>query len=178
MQHRKRIYFVNKPVPIEGEQVTIIKVHDGDTVMLSDGRKIRFQGMDAPELRQDWGINARDKLIELLKQYNFKAKLVDHGEDKYGRRIGNLYLGDYDLDVSLTMITSGNAWAYRMYLGGKPEEHPYIDAEEKAAANGVGLWSMPNPINPSDFRHSKHKKNIPSGDQIESQGNSLECTIL
>lgn len=47
--------------PAQAELIhsTVTSVYDGDTVTLATGDKIRLAGIDAPEIRQAFGIESR-----------------------------------------------------------------------------------------------------------------------
>ncbi len=49
------------------------------------------------------------------------------------------------------MIETGYAWAYRKYLK-RPYASEYIDAENQARKNRLGLWQQYNPVPPWEFR--------------------------
>jgi micrococcal nuclease len=62
--------------------------------------------------------------------------------DRYGRLIGEIWLGDRDINREL--IREGYAWAYRDYL----TDRTLLDDETHAKKEGLGLWSDPNPVPP------------------------------
>ena len=71
-----------------GESATVKYVHDGDTVKLIDGRKVRLIGINAPEVArenrkaEDYALPARDLLIALLLKHNNHIQLVHGVESK------------------------------------------------------------------------------------------------
>jgi len=69
----------------------VIHVVDGDTFDLSDGTRVRLQGVDAPELKQIGGRESRAYLENLIKGKEVTVR-VD-GMHK-GRVIGSVYLGN------------------------------------------------------------------------------------
>ena len=117
--------------------VTII---DGDTIRLGDV-KIRFSGIDAPEINQTCvasegkvacGKISRDLLIE--KVTNNKISCTDEGKDFYGRVLGECFVNGESLSAYL--VREGFAFAYRKY------SNKYIEDEEFAKFNKLGMWSM------------------------------------
>ncbi len=109
-------------------------VLDGDTIMLS-GRKIRLEGIDAPEFSQTCkaksgsypcGREARKQLVALAKGGTVECS--GWQDDKYGRFLGSCIVGQVDLNRQ--MVLSGWAVSYGDYL-----------AEEAAARKaGKGVW--------------------------------------
>jgi endonuclease YncB( thermonuclease family) len=135
----------------------IVGVHDGDTITLLDENKtqykVRFNGIDAPELKQDFGNKAKESLSDLV--FGKTVTLVYSKLDKYGRIVGNIYLDGKD--INLEQIKAGFAWHYKKYQDEQTEtdRKSYSEAEIKAKESKLGLWAMANPIPPSDWRSAK-----------------------
>ena len=128
-----------------------VTVIDGDTIRLGDV-KIRFSGIDAPEINQTCvasegkvacGKISRDLLIE--KVTNNKISCTDEGKDFYGRVLGECFVNGESL--SSYLVREGFAFAYRKY------SDKYIEDEEYAKFNKLGMWSMEFQY-PWDYRRS------------------------
>ena len=128
-----------------------VTVIDGDTIRLGDV-KIRFSGIDAPEINQTCvasegkvacGKISRDLLIE--KVTNNKISCTDEGKDFYGRVLGECFVNGESL--SSYLVREGFAFAYRKY------SNKYIEDEEYAKFNKLGMWSMEFQY-PWDYRRS------------------------
>ena len=126
----------------------VTHITDGDTLWVrtsthGESRKVRFQGIDAPESCQAWGIQAT---AALTQRALFKTvQLNTRARDDYGRMLATVTLdGD---DVGRWMVANGHAWSYhyRRNLG------PYAAEETQARATGRGLWSQPA-TEPREFR--------------------------
>ena len=126
-----------------------VTVVDGDTIKLDDV-KIRFSGIDAPEINQicvasegkvACGKISRDILI--TKVTNNKISCTDEGKDFYGRVLGECFVNGESL--SSYLVREGFAFAYRKY------SDKYILDEEYAKSNKLGMWSMKFEY-PWDFR--------------------------
>ena len=60
-------------IPVEGTG-TVLDIHDGDTFSaLIDGKKviIRLNGIDTPEIGQEYGLNAKAELSTLIGKSEF-----------------------------------------------------------------------------------------------------------
>ena len=128
---------------------TIIRVIDGDTFVFQtvDGSFIvRMYGTDAPERDQPFSKESADFLIQYL---NKDATIKIVGTDRYKRRLGTLYIDGHD--INLLTIKNGCAWHFKRYSS----DQQYASAEEYARKNMVGLWSLPNPIPPWNWRKTK-----------------------
>jgi micrococcal nuclease len=126
-------------------------VGDGDTVWIEVERnakpiKLRLAGLDAPEICQAWGPQARDALrVKLLKQ---TVSIDTKAKDDYARAIGSMALNGED--VGAWLVKSGHAWSYAY----KRRPAPY--ANELAAAQNArrGLWSQAGAQESRLFRKS------------------------
>ncbi len=130
----------------------VIKVMDGDTVKVLDSIdnaifNIRMEAIDAPEKNQEYGIESKKFLSNLVLNKNIKVKFIQC--DRYGRIVGILYLGDKN--INRIMIETGNAWHYKKYNN----DREYSELELNAKRKGIGLWKTNNPISPWEFRNKK-----------------------
>jgi micrococcal nuclease len=85
-------------------------VTDGDTVKceLVEGKvRIRFNGIDAPELGTPEGEEARLYLMQQLDRFGHELRIVPLKQDRYGRTVAEVYLRGVDL--SCDMILTGHA---------------------------------------------------------------------
>ncbi|MBI2342832.1 MAG: thermonuclease family protein [Deltaproteobacteria bacterium] len=136
--------------------LTVKKVIDGDTVTLSDGRKVRLIGVDTPESRPNGkAIHDSKKGMVKLKTILFlgsrasaftKQKALhqavkveyDHErKDKYGRTLAYLRFSDGSL-LNETIIREGFGCAYRKFDFIYKER--FISVESEARAQKRGLW--------------------------------------
>lgn len=130
-------------------------VHDGDTVTcvdeLNKPQKIRLVGIDAPELDQAFGREARDSLKRKLGGGHVRVE--GDARDQHGRLLGTLWVGDRN--VNRELVAEGHAWVF----GGFSPDPDYLDAESSARKDRRGLWSAPRPEAPADWRreHPSHR---------------------
>jgi len=117
-----------------------IKITDGDTIKLNED-KIRFSGIDTPELKQTCikdevkilcGLNAKKILVDKIG--NNKVTCVKEGKDRYKRILAECFVNNESL--SSYLVRSGYAFAYRKY------SKKFIPDEEFAKSNKLGMWSM------------------------------------
>lgn len=141
--------------------VDVVRVIDGDTVEIKiDGslQKLRLQGIDAPEIDQEWGQEARQQLKNMAEGQ--KAIVWDSGlKDRYGRTLGSLAVDG--TDAGLFLIEKGFAWHFETYGQMKlPEDWntAYRLAQEEANYESLGVWSSASPVPPWTWR--KHKYEI------------------
>ena len=117
-----------------------LRVVDGDTIHLN-GEKIRFTGIDTPELKQTCinqgiidpcGVTAKEILIDKISDN--KVKCISEGKDQYKRTLAECFVNNESL--SSYLVRSGYAFAYRKY------SKKFISDEEYAKTNKIGMWSM------------------------------------
>jgi endonuclease YncB( thermonuclease family) len=155
--------------PIRTIEGIVTKVSDGDTINIQDSLgtkvKVRLYGIDAPETEkvnkktgkitkpgQPYGEEAYQSLNS--KVYRKQVKLDVMAIDQYKRLVGIVYLNGKNINQK--MVAEGYAWAYRQYLD-RAHASEYIDLEENARRNRLGLWQQNNPQPPWEFRKSLKK---------------------
>ena len=126
-------------------EAKVLRVIDGDTieVLYNDERlRIRFFGIDAPELKQEFGVQAKEALSKILN-----SKMVEisyKNKDIYGRIVGVVKLKN--TDINKLLVAKGFAWADTYYTS------VYVNEQIKAQKNKLGLWQGKNPIEPYKWR--------------------------
>lgn len=132
----------------------VVGVADGDTltVLTADKTevKVRLHGIDAPELGQPFGNNAKRELSRLAFQKEVTVIVTDR--DKYGRTVGTVKAGG--LDVNAEMVKGGMAWHFEKYAKG---DKGLASAQKAAKQSRSGLWSESDPVAPWDWRDSERK---------------------
>ena len=157
LNKRKAIFLISVPVlifilTINQVKSQIIKIVDGDTIHLN-GEKIRFTGIDTPELKQSCvkegikdlcGIRAKQILIDKIGNNNVEC--ISEGKDQYKRTLAECFVNNESL--SSYLVRSGYAFAYRRY------SKKFVADEDFARINKIGMWSMEFDY-PWDYRKSK-----------------------
>lgn len=128
---------------------TVQHVVDGDTLWLAPAGggapvEIRLQGIDAPEICQAWGAEAKHALAELVERQAVRVEL--DGVDTYGRRLGTVYVDTRN--INRTMVQEGHAWSARY----KWDRGPYVADERMAKALSRGFNHEAGAQMPKDFR--------------------------
>lgn len=132
----------------------VSRVIDGDTLVLTNGDKIRFANVDAYErssiIHQTIMNDIRPMLVN-------KSICVDYrGIDKYGRKIGNINLTN-GMNINAYLVQKGYAVVYDQYCDKKSEEYKILkQLEQEAKLKRLGGWGLNLPL-PSVDR--KNKKN-------------------
>lgn len=126
-------------------------VVDGDSIWVrpeSGGAlvKLRLDGIDAPEICQNGGAEARTALTELVRGQRLQVTVWAH--DAYGRAIATVKRTSDELDVPRAMVRQGWAWSdtYHRVLG------KFWREEADARHDHKGIFAQAWPELPADFR--------------------------
>ena len=137
-------------------------VFDGDTVLLEDGRKIRFLGINTPEIQHRdkpadaGGDEAKRWLLAQLKDSKVRLEISAEKTDKYDRTLAHLFTENKQ-HLNLQLVEAGLA-AVSIY----PPNLLYVDqlvkAENNAEHAGLGIWARPEyaPIPVSSLTEAGH----------------------
>jgi len=125
------------------EIVTVKRVVDGDTIELIDGRKVRYIGIDTPELHhptkkvQCFGQEAMIKNKELVEGKTIKMIKDVSDVDRYKRLLRYIYVGD--VFVNEYLAREGYASQSTFPPDVKYAEL-FLTAAEDAREKNKGLW--------------------------------------
>ncbi len=117
---------------IEGQNVLVSRVIDGDTIVVNDLRA-RLKGVNAQEKGLIFSKEAENFLISRLE--NKSVRIERLGEDRYGRIL--VYIFD-EGNVNLDLVKEGYAHAY--FYEADKYSIKLDKAEDEARLNGRGLW--------------------------------------
>ena len=127
-----------------GQWVTVKRVVDGDTVQLSDGRSVRYIGVNAPEINHErntaepFGFEARKRNIELVGTQRLRLEFdIEHFDD-YGRTLAYLFLPDGSM-VNEKLLQSGMAHCLYKMPNIKYEAR-LLKAQREAMQGRRGVW--------------------------------------
>ncbi|GAB2725762.1 thermonuclease family protein [Melaminivora jejuensis] len=127
----------------------VIAVSDGDTLTVRCAarrpERVRIVAIDAPELRQAFGRQARENLKRLC--FRQRAELHTLGRDAYGRHLARVRCAGQD--VATAQVAAGLAWLSTR----QPAQYRDLAAlQARAQAARIGLWSQARPMAPWDYR--------------------------
>ena len=138
------------PAPRLDEIARVSYVHDGDTVRLDDGRKIRLIGINTPELARDampeqaYARKARELLKAAISSHGNRVGLVygDERHDPYNRILAHLFTPTGD-NLQAQLLAQGMA-ASIAHPPNTAFSACYLQQEQTARCNARGLWSNPD----------------------------------
>lgn len=142
------------PLPAHAWPGTVIEVPDGDSLVVAPSGsekkpvRVRLYGVDAPELGQSAGPEARQWLAERLPA-GAQVEITPYAEDKYGRIVGVVQRDGKALNGEL--VAAGFAWVYWPYCK-ESFCRQWGKAEKRARSSRTGLWREQRPERPDRWR--------------------------
>ncbi len=122
---------------------TVEWVNDGDTVTLKDGEKVRYLGIDTPEIGfkekqpEPFGREAATLNKTLVLGKRVRLEVAKERQDRFGRLLAHVFTAD-DLLVGEALLLAGLASCFTF------EPHPYekrfLKAQRLAMKQQKGRW--------------------------------------
>lgn len=129
-------------IPADATEAVVEYVHDGDTLFLTDGRKVRMLGINTPEIGENlecYGDEATALTRSLLPEGAHVWVQQDvEPQDQYGRSLLFVYTDD-GTNVNLELLREGAA-EVEMYEPNVLLRDEVYAAEDAARSADLGLW--------------------------------------
>lgn len=123
----------------------VIRVLDGDTIVLNNGETVRLIGVDAPEIHhpeipvQRFGKEATEFLRRFAEGFECTLEYEPNNiRDQYGRLLAYVFVGDRLANSEI--IHRGYAYVYTQFPFRRQAE--FIAAEREAREHQYGLWHL------------------------------------
>ena len=131
------------------EKRFVIRVIDGDTIVVGPNEKVRLIGVDTPETVhpkkavQCFGKDAKEFTRNMVERKSIRlvldnANAARNHKDRYGRTLAYVYFDDSTM-LNAELIRRGYAHAYTRF----PFRHvvEFRQLERTARSQAVGLWA-------------------------------------
>jgi len=123
------------------EYYFVSKVIDGDTIELSNREKVRLLGINAPEINEPFGEEAKGFLSKMVEGKRVYVERDLRPRDEFGRLLAFLFIDDKN--INLELVRSGSAHTFQLNKVSK-----YIkelrEVENFAMKNQLGIWKKSN----------------------------------
>lgn len=120
------------------EGVKVIKVIDGDTIIIEGGERVRYIGIDAPEMDKPFGKEAYELNRHLVEGKRVRLEKDVSDSDRYGRLLRYVFVDGIFVNGELVRQGLARARAY-------PPDLKYQEIlkalEEEAKKQKRGIWS-------------------------------------
>ncbi|HEX7045575.1 MAG TPA: thermonuclease family protein [Burkholderiales bacterium] len=129
-----------------GEEAHVVRVLDGDSLRLADGREVRLIGINTPEFGKEGAPDqplaaaARDRTRALVENRAVRLGFDRERFDRYGRTLAYVTLGD-GRDLQRVLLEEGLAW----FVAIPPNVarlDEYRAAEAAARRQRRGIWRL------------------------------------
>jgi endonuclease YncB( thermonuclease family) len=155
--------------------LTVREVIDGDTIVLRNGRKVRYLGINAPERGQPYAREATKANRRLVRGLPVRLEFDQVREDRNGRLLAYVYVmkcvvrgagcGEETL-VNEQLLAIGMVHAFLLPPNTRHAER-LLEAQQKAKTAGKGMWkTVRGPL--------KITRIEPKGDAKEGKGAPAE----
>jgi micrococcal nuclease len=125
-------------------EARVVAVLDGDTISLDSGERVRYLGVDTPELQRErsaeqaFAREAAERNQQLVRGKTVLLEADAEDRDRYGRLLGYLWVDGQNLSVRL----AAEGYATQLTI---PPNVKYAEeiaaAEAGAREQGLGLWA-------------------------------------
>lgn len=125
------------------ELARVSRVIDGDTIELEGGERVRYIGINSPELRDKrervacFAAKAREANKILVEGKEVRLQKDVSERDKYGRLLRYVFVGD--IFVNFEMVRQGFAYS-ATYPPDVKYQSQFLQVRKKAKEIKTGLW--------------------------------------
>ena len=123
----------------------VVFVYDGDTVLLKNGAKVRYLGINTPEIDHEGSKSefmahkAKDFNQTLVKGALVRLEYDKERKDRYKRVLGYVFLQNGDM-VNALLVRKGLAYVISIRPNLKYRDL-LLECQRKALKESVGIWS-------------------------------------
>ncbi len=153
-------------------------VHDGDTIVLTDGRYVRYIGINAPEIAHDnnkaeaLGYEAKNYNKSLVRSKTVQLEFDKEKYDRHGRLLAYVFLLNGTF-INKKMIEKGYAYALLRSPNLKYDKI-LIQTQRDAMSAKKGMWRNWNDKEDEEYLGSKRSKRFhlttcPYGNKIKKR---------
>jgi micrococcal nuclease len=120
-----------------GTTTKVTRVIDGDTFETETGEKVRLIGINAPEISDIFGEEAKQYLSDLIenKTVDLQTDNISNNRDHYQRLLRYVILDG--VDINKKMVSDGYAFAYLKYHFSKSTDYEQAQIQSREANNGI-----------------------------------------
>lgn len=132
-------------LPAEGWSGRVVRVIDGDTLLIEGGYRVRLLGVDTPETKhpqrpaEPWGSEASDFTRARVEGQQVQLEFDRARHDDYGRWLAYVWIDGVLLNEEL--IAQGFSRAETGFPFRSDRQRQFRKAEEQARREERGIWS-------------------------------------
>jgi len=120
------------------DTAVVTRVVDGDTIIIEGNYRVRYIGIDTPEMGEVFGLEAWQANRELVEGKVVYLERDVSETDKYGRLLRYVYVDDTMVNAELVRAGLAEAKAYPP----DTKHQDYLEKlEQEARQAGRGMWA-------------------------------------
>lgn len=129
---------------VTGSEIIVRRVVDGDTLVLSDGTRVRLIGVDTPETKHPsrpveyFGKEASEFTRREIEGRPVRLEYDWQKTDRYGRTLAYVFRASDGFFLNAELIKQGYAHAYTRFPFKRLED--FRNYEREARKKEAGLW--------------------------------------
>ena len=151
------------------DAATVARVVDGDTIELTDGRRVRYIGINTPERGQPYYTEASEANRQLVDGRQVQLEFDQDTFDQYGRTLAYIWVDG--VMANREIVARGYANTFTVPPNVKYDE-AFRQAERDAREAGRGLWAGSSaPLKITDLQ-----ADAPGSDRDNPNGEWVEIT--
>lgn len=126
------------------EQAFVLRVIDGDTILINNGLRVRYIGINTPETKHPkmvvefFGKEASDFNTALVLRKEVRLEYDVQKFDRYGRLLAYVYVGE--IFVNAKLVEDGYAQVFTVPPNVKYAK-ALLDLQRMAKSKKRGLWA-------------------------------------
>ncbi|PSJ17484.1 thermonuclease family protein [Nitrosomonas supralitoralis] len=127
---------------------SVVRVYDGDTIILEDKKQIRLLGINTPEIEsrlraeEPGGVAAKKWLQTQLQENKVYLEYDQTKRDKYKRLLAHVFTPD-GRHINQALLENGLAFVSIIPPNVRYSDK-LIQAQQQAEKQKLGIWSMPS----------------------------------
>ncbi len=119
-------------------QALVVRVIDGDTIELDNGQRVRYLGIDTPEVGESYALEATERNRELVEGLVVELQAGSRDKDEYDRLLRYVYVNGTFVNAEL--VAEGLATAY-IFDPDDRYSQVLVQLEQYAKMRQIGLWA-------------------------------------
>ena len=143
------------PENLPSGQYEVLRVVDGDTLLLTNHTRVRLIGVDAPESVkpehpvEPWGPEASEFTKQFINDRHVRLQFDKEREDQFGRTLAYVWVTDpkngQEKLLNEELLRAGMARPTLWYHFSDTMKRRFRKATEEAQRAGRGIWSSEKP---------------------------------
>ncbi len=129
-------------ITVSQNNLKVIRIIDGDTVVLSDKRHVRLIGIDTPEIGNCFAFEATKLTSDLLLNKDIILETDTDNLDQFGRTLGYVFVNNTLVNKKLLEMGTGEYFQDNQNTKYQKE---FIAAAALAHDQNIGMWKTCGP---------------------------------